>query len=104
MTSESAELTILKGIYNKLCDIEKIFQVKQVVSTTLADLSDSNRPKATTDKPAPEIIGNFTIAAKGCNKCDGKISWDNYSKEAGGQNYPDHIDEKGNIVKCPEYN
>lgn len=104
MTSESPELTILKGIYNKLCDIEKIFQIKQIVSTTLADFSKSERPKTTTDKPAPEIIGNFTISAKGCNRCGGKISWDNYSKEAGGQNYPDHIDEAGNIIDCPEYN
>ena len=103
MTSESAELIVLKAIFNKLNEIKDILQIKGAVNTTLADFSEK-QPRISSGKKNPEQIGKFTISAKGCNRCGGKISWDNYSKEAGGQNYPDHIDEAGNIVDCPEYN
>ena len=103
MVSESAELIVLKSINNKLQEIIDIFQIKQVVSKTLADFSKEPKAKTNYTKDMPEMIGGYTIAKKGCNKCGGKITWDNFSKEPGGQNYPDHIDEEGNIIDCPEY-
>ena len=45
--------------------------------------------------------GKYKIADKGCNKCGGKITWDNYNKET--QPYPDHVDEDGNLMDCPNY-
>ena len=101
MTSESPELIVLKSINNKLQEIIDIFQIKAVVNKTLADFSESNRPRSDTDKPMPETIGNWTIAKKGCNRCGGKISWDNYNETD--HKYPDHIDDNGNIIDCPEY-
>ncbi|GAG77219.1 unnamed protein product, partial [marine sediment metagenome] len=42
------------------------------------------------------------ISAKGCNRCGGKITWDNYSKPD--HPYPDHVDEEGNLLdNCPAY-
>ena len=104
MTSESAELVILKAIFNKLSEIKDIFQIKGVVATTLADFSKSERPQSATDKPMPEMLGEYTVGKKGCNKCNGKITWDNYDKET--HPYPDHINEDGELILdgCPEYN
>ena len=102
MTSESAELVVLKSINLKLQDLLGIFQVKGIVNKTLADFSKSDRPQSATDKPMPEILGNWVIGKKGCNKCGGAITWDNYDKD--GQRYPDHINEFGDIIECPEYN
>ena len=54
------------------------------------------------DKPSSTPKqGGYKIADKGCNKCGGKITWDNYDKET--QPYPDHVDEDGNIMDCPKY-
>ena len=103
MTSESASLIVLKSINNKLQELIDVFKIKDLVNKTLADYS-KDQPRESSGKPMPEIIGNYTIAEKGCNRCGGKISWDNYSKDVGGQNYPDHIDDDGNITDCPEYN
>ena len=106
MTSESAELVILKAIFNKLSEIKDIFQIKGAVATTLADFSKSERPQSATDKPMPKTLGTYTVGKYPCKKCGGIITWDNYSKEAGGQNYPDHLDENGELLLdgCPEYN
>ena len=107
MTSESAELVVLKSINLKLQDIIDIFKIKGVVATTLADFSKSDRPQSATDKPMPEMLGEYTVGKKGCNKCNGKITWDNYDPTSpGGQRYPDHLDENGEIILdgCPEYN
>ena len=46
--------------------------------------------------------GGYTIAKDGCNKCGGKITWDLYDKE-GGHPYPDHVDEDGKLMDCPNY-
>ena len=97
---DESELTTLKAIYNKLCDIEKIFQIKEVVSKTLADFSKVKN-KESSGKKMPTTIGEYTIADKGCNRCGGKITWDNYDKET--QPYPDHVDENGKLMDCPEY-
>ena len=43
----------------------------------------------------------YKISDKGCNRCNGKITWDLYDKET--HPYPDHIDEDGSIIDCPEY-
>jgi len=99
---EETELVVLKAIFNKLCDIEKIFQIKQVVSKTLADFS-KKQPRVSSGKKMDEIIGDYTISPKGCNRCGGKITWDLYDKD-GGHPYPDHVDENGKIIDCPEYN
>ena len=98
---EENELAVLQAIYNKLCDIEKIFQIKQVVSTTLADFSKAEN-KQSSGKKMPKQIGEYTIAEKGCNRCGGPITWDNYDKE-GGHPYPDHVNKDGKLIDCPEY-
>ena len=69
------------------------------------NLSDQSKkqPRVSSGKPMPEIIGDYTISAKGCNRCGGKITWDLYDKD-GGHPYPDHVDEKGNLIDCPQYN
>ena len=46
----------------------------------------------------------YSIANKPCNKCNGLISWDGYSKE--NPTLPIHVDENGFIIEdgsCPEY-
>ena len=58
------------------------------------------KPVGDTPSSAPKQ-GGYKIADKGCNKCGGKITWDNYDKET--QPYPDHVDEDGNLMDCPEY-
>ena len=95
------ELEVLQAIFNKLCDIEKIFMIKKVVAQTLADFSEKPN-RESSGKKMPTTLGEYTIADKGCNKCGGKITWDNYDKD-GGHPYPDHVDEDGNLIDCPEY-
>ena len=58
------------------------------------------KPVGDTPSSTPKKEG-YKIADKGCNKCGGKITWDNYDKET--QPYPDHVDEDGNLMNCPEY-
>ena len=101
MTSESPELIVLKSINNKLQEIIDIFQIKAVVNKTLADFSESNRPRSATDKPMPEMLGEYTVAKKGGTRCGGKITWENYEKET--QPYPDHLSVHGDLIACPEY-
>ena len=72
---------------------------KAIRNFNLSDKSKSNRPQQTTDK---EIIGDYTIGKKGCNRCGGKITWDNYNETD--HKYPDHVDEFGHLIDCPEYN
>ena len=67
----------------------------------LANLS-KKQPRTSSGKKMPEQIGDYIISAKGCNRCGGKITWDLYDKD-GGHNHPDHIDENGNIIDCPEF-
>ena len=66
-------------------------------------LSDQSKkiPRVSSGKKMPEQIGKYTIADKGCNRCGGKITWDNYDKET--QPYPDHVNEDGKLIDCPEY-
>ena len=97
---DESELTTLKTIYNKLCDIEKIFQIKGIVSETLADFSKIEN-KESSGKKMPTTIGEYIIADKGCNRCGGKITWDKYDKET--HPYPDHVNEDGKLIDCPEY-
>ena len=76
---------------------------KAIRDFNLSDKSKSDRPRQDTDK---EIIGEYTIAKKGCNRCGGKITWDNYEKinDAGfPQKYPDHVSDDGYLIECPEY-
>ena len=49
----------------------------------------------------PKQIGDWIIGKKGCNSCGGDITWDRYDKEF--HAYPDHVDENGNLVDCPNY-
>lgn len=98
---DESELVTLKAIYNKLCDIEKIFQIKGVVSKMLSDFSKTEN-KESSGKKMPTMIGEYIIADKGCNRCGGKITWDLYDKESG-HGYPDHVDTDGNLIDCPEY-
>ena len=74
---------------------------KTIKSFGIAD--HSTKPKISSGKKMPEQIGEYTIADKGCNRCGGKITWDLYDKD-GGHPYPDHVDEKGNLIDCPQYN
>ena len=73
---------------------------KIIQETNLTDHS-KKQTRISSGKPMPNQIGNYTIADKGCNRCGGKITWDNYDKET--QPYPDHVDEDGNLMDCPEY-
>ena len=102
MTSESAELILLKSINNKLQELIDIFRMKEIIKKTIADFS-KDQPRESSGKPMPEQIGDYTIAEKGCNRCGGKITWDLYDKEKG-HGYPDHVDDDGNLIDCPEYN
>lgn len=45
----------------------------------------------------------YEVGKKPCQRCGGKITWDNYNKET--HPYPDHLDEDGEIIPsgCPEY-
>ena len=104
---------LLQNLINfntRMEQIESHIRIKDIVETiakkNLADFSKDPKAKSTYAKPMPEQIGGYTIAKKGCNRCGGKITWDNYEKinDAGfPQKYPDHIDENGNIIDCPEY-
>ena len=69
-----------------------------------AKLSDQSKkqPRESSGKPMPEMIGEYTIAAKECNRCGGKITWDLYDKDSG-HGYPDHVSEDGKLIDCPEY-
>ena len=104
MTSESAELVVLKSINLKLQDLINIFKIKGAVATALADFSDIDRPQSATDKPMPKTLGTYTVGKYPCKKCGGVITWDNYDKET--HPYPDHINEDGELIidGCPEYN
>ena len=57
------------------------------------------------NQPSSKPTGKPTPGKYPCKKCGGPITWDNYSKDIGGQNYPDHLDENGDILKggCPSY-
>ena len=97
---------LLGSILESLEEIREYIHTKTVVKQTLADFSKEPKAKSTYAKPMPEQIGGWTIAKKGCNKCGGKITWDNYEKinDSGfPQKYPDHVDENGSIIDCPEY-
>ena len=65
------------------------------------DFSKAPKAKTRYSKEMPEQVGGYTIGKKGCNRCGGKITWDNYDKEQ--HPFPDHLDEEGNIIDCPEY-
>ena len=102
---------ILQNMINlntRMEQIESHLRIKDIVETiakkNLADFSKEPKAKSQYAKPMPEKIGDWIIAKKGCNSCGGKISWDNYDPTTpGGQRYPDHIDENGNLVDCPNY-
>ena len=98
MDTKHAEL--IEGIA-KIIDLIGIKQV----TTTFADHSEK-QPRESSGKPMPETKGGYTVSKYPCKRCGGIITWDNYSKEAGGQNYPDHLDEDGNILEggCPDWN
>lgn len=82
--------------------LAKILDMVGIKLTTIKFADHSTKPnRESSGKKMPTIIGNFTIADKGCNRCGGKITWDNYDKET--QPYPDHVDEDGNLMDCPEY-
>ena len=102
---EEEFLDILAGAFDKinkkLDSIILKLKVQQFVQQKLADVS-KEQPRESSGKPMPEIIGEYTIAAKGCNRCGGKITWDLYDKESG-HGYPDHVDTDGNLIDCPEY-
>jgi hypothetical protein len=92
----------LASIMEEIKELKNMVNIKMAVKTTLADFSNKSVDHSSS-KPMPERLGNWTIGKKPCQKCGGKISWDNYSKD--GQNYPDHIDEHGVRMPggCPEY-
>ena len=101
---ETAELIVLKSINNKLQELIDIFRLKEVVGTIVKkDLADFSKqePRVSSGKPMPEQIADYVIAAKGCNRCGGKITWDLYDKEE--HPFPDHVDDDGNLCDCPEY-
>jgi len=95
MDTKHAE--IIEGI----AKILELMDIKEVV-TKFADHSEKTKQTNIYIKEAPETIGDYTIGKKGCNKCGGKITWDNYDKET--HPYPDHVDEDGKLIDCPEYN
>ena len=62
------------------------------------------KPVGDTPSSTPKQ-GGYTVGKTPCNKCGGKITWDNNNKTESGKSYPDHLDEDGNILEggCPEY-
>ena len=73
---------------------------KMIRDANLADLS-KKQPRVSSGKKAPEQIGMYTISPKGCNRCGGKITWDNYDPIS--HKFPEHVDEDGHLIDCPEY-
>jgi hypothetical protein len=87
-------------IMKKLDLILTHMKVKKIVETKLADFS-KEKVSHERSKPMPEQLGKYTVAKKGCNRCGGKITWDNYDKEE--HPYPDHLSVHGDLIACPEY-
>lgn len=92
---------LLGSILENQEDIREYIHTKTIIKQTLADFSKAPKTKSTYAKPMPEQIGGYTIAKKGCNRCGGKITWDNYNETD--HKFPDHVDENGSIIDCPEY-
>ena len=92
----------LASIMEEIKELKNMVNIKMAVKTTLADFSNK-KVDHSSSKPMPEQIGGYIIAFKGCNRCGGKITWDLYDKD-GGHPYPDHVDENGKIIDCPNYN
>ena len=90
-----------RTITSMLNKIVSIVEIKGIVQANLADFSDKPKAKRSYDKPMPKQIGDWIIGKKGCNSCGGDITWDNYNPQ--GHPYPDHVDENGNLVDCPNY-
>ena len=93
---------LLDSVLSNQEDMKENLLIKKVVAKKLSDFSKAPKAESVYSKEMPEQVGGYNIAKKGCNRCGGKITWDLYDKE-GGHPYPDHIDESGNIIDCPEY-
>ena len=92
---------LLGDLTDKIDIVIEWIETRKVVETTLADFSKEPKAKSTHAKPMPQKIGDWIIAKKGCNSCGGDITWDNYSKET--HPYPDHVNEQGELIDCPDY-
>ena len=93
---------LLGSIIDQLEDVKEIVQIKSVVTATLADFSKEPKADSRYAKKMPLQVGEWIIAKKGCNRCGGKITWDNYNETD--HKYPDHVDEEGNLLdNCPAY-
>ena len=92
---------LLGDLIDKVDEIVDWIATRKVVEKTLADFSKEPKAKRQYDKPMPKKIGDWIIAKKGCNSCNGNITWDNYNKET--HPYPDHVNERGELVDCPDY-
>ena len=96
---------ILDELSDKLDLVIINLKVKEIVEEqkNLADFSEEPKAKSRYAKKMGERLGGWKISPKGCNKCNGKITWDNYDKAD--HPYPDHVDENGNLLaNCPAYN
>ena len=93
---------LLGEIIDKLDPILEWINTRKTVETTLVDFSKEPKAKSRYAKKMGERLGGWRISPKGCNRCGGKITWDNYNKES--QPYPDHVGEDGMLLEnCPAY-
>ena len=97
---------LLGDIIDKLDPVIEWINTRKVVEKTLVDYSETPKAKSRYAKKMGERLGGWRISNKPCNRCNGKITWDNYKKDVGGQiqMYPDHVGEDGNLLEnCPAY-
>lgn len=95
---------ILEELTEKLDLVIINLKVKEIVEEqrNLADFSEEPKAKSRYAKKMGERLGGWKISPKGCNRCSGKITWDNYDKQD--HPYPDHVGEDGNLLaNCPAY-
>ena len=97
---------LLGDIIDKLDPVIEWINTRNTVETTLVDVSKVEKAPSRYAKKMGERLGGWRISNKPCNRCNGKITWDNFKKEIDGQiqMWPDHVDESGNLLEnCPAY-
>ena len=104
ITTISETLTVQSITFKTMSNTLNALQSQVGELSKTLEFIQGDSPILTVPEGLPPITVNTTPrqglkpAKNPCKTCGGLISWDNYSKAPGGQNYPDHIDSNGNII------